>query len=284
MILGRRKRREADRPTTAEAAPAGRFVAGVLDDLRRTVAPGDSLLEIDAAAHRMIREAGATSCYLDYHPRFGAYPFGRVMCTSVNDVVLHGRPYDRTLEAGDLLSLDFAVELEGWVADSALSFVVGEPADTAESSDSSGPSDSALIRDVETVMWAGIAEVRAGAHVGDIGHAVEAEARRLGHVINHEFGGHGVGRTMHEAPFVPNHGAPGAGALLEEGMLLTVEPFLMHGTDAVHITERDGWSVMSDDGSRGAHAEHTLQVTDGPPVILTAREGEELPVGVRAEQ
>jgi methionyl aminopeptidase len=274
MILRRRRQRpETERPTTAEAAPAGRFVAGVLSHLERTVAPGDSLLDIDAEAHRMIREAGATSCYLDYHPRFGAYPFGRVMCTSVNDTVLHGRPYERVLEAGDLLSLDFAVELEGWVADSALSFVVGPRSAAA-------PADLALIADVETTMWAGIAEVRAGAHVGDIGHAVEDAARRLGHVINHEFGGHGVGRTMHEAPFVPNHGEAGAGPVLEAGMLLTVEPFLMHSTDAVHITDRDGWSVMSDDGSRGAHAEHTLQVTDGQPIVLTAREGEELPVGV----
>ncbi|PWH05823.1 type I methionyl aminopeptidase [Brachybacterium endophyticum] len=274
MIRGRRRERRLELPTTAQAAPAGRFVAGVLSHLRESVRPGDSLLDVDAEAHRMIREAGATSCYLDYHPRFGAYPFGRVMCTSVNDTVLHGRPYERVLEAGDLLSLDFAIELEGWVADSALSFVVG--------ADATDPADLALIDDVETVMWAGIAEVRAGAHVGDIGHAVEAEARRLGHVINHEFGGHGVGRTMHESPFVPNHGEPGAGPELRAGMLLTVEPFLMHGTDQVHITDRDGWSVMSVDGSRGAHAEHTLQVTDGPPIVLTAREGEELRVGVRA--
>jgi methionyl aminopeptidase len=277
MILGRRQHRRSpapDAPTPADMQPASTFVAGVLSRLREEVRVGDTLLEIDERTHEMIREAGATSCYVDYHPRFGAYPFGKVMCTSVNDVVLHGRPYDRALADGDLLSLDFAVELEGWVADSALSFVVGTAA----------PEDQDLVRDVERVMWTGIEQVRAGNTVGDVGHAVEDEAHRLGHTINHQFGGHGVGRTMHEAPFVPNHGTPGSGTVLHEGMVLTVEPFLMHTTSDVHITDRDGWSVMSDDGSRGAHSEHTLYVTDNAPIVLTLREGEEPRAGVAPQR
>lgn len=248
-------------PTPEQIRPAGEFVAGVLSSLRRTVSVGDNLLEIDAEVHRMIREAGATSCYLDYHPSFGASPFGKVICLSVNNAVLHGRPYDRTLESGDLLSMDFAIELEGWVADSSLSIVVGEQRED----------HLRLIRDTESVMWAGIAAARAGNTVGDIGHAVETRAAELGYTINHEFGGHGVGRTMHEAPFVPNFGAPGSGQKLREGMAITVEPFLTPTTDVMTITERDGWTVESGDGSTGAHAEHTLIVTKGEPIIVTAR-------------
>lgn len=262
MILGRRRRDSTQElPTLDQARPAGEFVAGVLSHLRAVVEPGWNLLEVDAEAHRLIREAGATSCYLDYHPAFGASPFGHVICTSVNEGVLHGRPDDRVLADGDLLSLDFAVQVEGWVADSCLSVVVGTPAEA----------DLQLIRDTETVMWAGIDQVRAGNHVGHIGHAVMVAAHDLGYTINQRFGGHGVGRTMHEAPFVPNHGTPGAGAELIPGQLLTVEPFLVPTTNELVVDERDGWTQLSADGSRGAHAEHTLQVTEDEPVILTAR-------------
>lgn len=256
-----------DRARLDQAQPAGEFVAAVLSHLRRVVDVGWNLLEVDAEVHRLIREAGATSCYIDYHPRFGAYPFGKVVCASVNEAVLHGRPYDRVLADGDLVSLDLAVELGGWVADSSLSIVVGAPR----------PGDLQLIRDTEQVMWAGIDQVRAGNTVGDIGHVVGTEAARLGYPINRQFGGHGVGRTMHEAPFVPNHGTPGAGTVLEAGMLLTVEPFLIPTTDELVIDERDGWTVVSVDCSRGAHAEHTLYVTGGDPVVLTARSDDPAP-------
>ncbi|MCT2262371.1 type I methionyl aminopeptidase [Brachybacterium muris] len=269
MIRGRRRRRRdstMDLPSLEQARPAGEFVASVLTELRRTVDVGWNLLDVDARAHEMIREAGATSCYLDYHPVFGSSPFGYVICTSVNDGVLHGRPRDQVLADGDLVSLDFAVEVEGWVADSCVSFVVGEP--RAE--------DLQLIADTESVMWAGIRQVRAGNTVGDIGHAVMNEAHRLGYAINEQFGGHGVGRTMHEAPFVPNHGVPGGGAELVAGQLITVEPFLMPTTDGLMVDEEDGWTQRSADGSRGAHAEHTLWVTDGDPVVLTARPGMEI--------
>ena len=262
MILGRRRRGSLhELPTYEQALPAGEFVASVLSHLREVVDVGWNLLDIDAEAHRMIREAGATSCYLDYHPVFGASPFGYVICTSLNDGVLHGRPYDRTLADGDLLSLDFAVEVEGWVADSCLSITVGTPRDE----------DLQLIRDTEQVMWAGIDQVRAGNTVGDIGHAVMTEAHGLGYSINDRFGGHGVGRTMHEAPFVPNHGTPGGGIELVAGQLITVEPFLVPTTSELVVDERDGWTQLAVDGSRGAHAEHTLQVTDGAPIVLTAR-------------
>lgn len=267
MIRSRRRRPQdaVEHPTLAQMQPAGAFVAEVLSHLQRVVDVGWNLLDVDAEVARMIREAEATSCYVDYHPRFGAYPFGRVICTSVNEAVLHGRPYDRVLADGDLISLDLAVQLEGWVADSALSMVVG----TAREE------DLQLIRDVESVMWAGIEQVRAGRHVGDIGNAVQRAAHDRGYTINRQFGGHGVGRTMHEDPFIPNHGTPGGGPELEAGMVLTVEPFLSPTTSDLEIAERDGWTLETVDRSRGAHAEHTLYVTDGDPVVLTARVDEE---------
>ena len=272
MILGRRKRpRAPEGPTLEQMRPVSDFVAGVLADLEQRVDVGWNLLDIDAEAHRMIREAGATSCYIDYHPSFGGSPFGKVICTSVNEAVLHGRPYDRVLANGDLVSLDFAVEVEGWVADSCVSFVVGQ----------ADPEDLQLIEDTRTVMWEGIAQARAGNHVGDIGHAIQSAAHRLGYTINRQFGGHGVGRTMHEAPFIANVGTPGSGVGLTEGMTITVEPFLSPTTNELLTDERDGWTLLAADGSRGAHAEHTLFVTDGEPIILTARPGEEIPVGVR---
>ena len=268
MILGRRRRSSTQElPTLDQARPAGEFVASVLSHLRDVVEVGWNLLEVDAEAHRLIREAGATSCYIDYHPAFGAFPFGHVICTSINDGVLHGRPRDQVLASGDLVSLDFAVEVEGWVADSCVSFVVGD----------ARPEDLQLIRDTESVMWAGIDQVRAGRTVGDIGHAVMNRAHLLGYTINDRFGGHGVGRTMHEAPFVPNHGSPGTGPELVAGQLLTVEPFLIPTTDELEVDSSDGWTQRSDDGSRGAHAEHTLYVTDGDPVVLTARADDPAP-------
>src|SRR5690625_3964181 len=180
MILRRRRRRVVtELPTLEQARPAGEFVASVLSHLRRTVDVGWNLLDIDAEAHRMIREVGGTSCYIDYHPAFGASPFGYVICTSVNDGILHGRPHDRVLEAGDPRARGAAGEVEGWGPDSWASLAVGRPR----------PGGLPLTRDTESVMWAGIEQVRAGATVGDIAHAVTNQAPRLGYTINDRFGG-----------------------------------------------------------------------------------------------
>ena len=262
-----RRRKNKRFPTVDELRPAGDFIAHVLSHLRAHVDVGWNLLDIDAQAHRLINEAGANSCYIDYHPSFGGSPFGHVICTSVNNAVLHGRPYDRTLKDGDLISLDIAVELGGWVADSSLSIVVGTQRDE----------HLQLIRDTEAVMWAGIDQAIAGNTVGHIGQAVHDKAAELGYTINRQFGGHGVGRTMHEEPFVPNCGPAGAGARLEDGMVITVEPFLSPTTASMVITERDGWTVETSDGSIGAHAEHTLIVTSREPIIMTARQDDPHP-------
>ncbi|MFX0537350.1 type I methionyl aminopeptidase [Ornithinimicrobium sp. Y1847] len=249
-------------PTEIEQMrPAGEFVAGVLHQLREWTEVGTNLLDIDAEARRMIAERGATSCYVDYAPSFGRGPFGKVICTSINDAVLHGLPHDYALRDGDLVSLDFAVSVDGWVADSAVSFVVGTPREE----------DLALIATTEKALAAGIAAARADARLGDISHAIGQVCRRDGHRVNLEFGGHGVGREMHGDPHVLNDGRPGKGMRLRPGLVIAIEPWLMLGTAKLDVDE-DGWTLRSQNGRRGAHSEHTIAVTEGDPIVLTARQ------------
>ena len=248
-------------PAEIEAMrPAGRFVAEVLATLRDEVRVGTNLLAIDKRAHDMIRKAGAESCYIDYHPSFGASPFGKVICTSVNDAVLHGLPHDYALRDGDLVSLDFAVSVDGWVADSAVSFVVGTARDE----------DLALIDTTERALDAAIAAATVGHRIGDISAAISAVAKGDGYSINTDFGGHGVGRIMHGDPHVPNDGRPGRGFPLREGLVVALEPWFLQTTDKL-ITDKDGWTLRAADGSRGAHAEQTIAVTGDGPIILTDR-------------
>ncbi len=239
--------------------PAGRFVADVLAALRAAADVGVNLLELDAIAARMIAERGATSCYVDYHPSFGAMPFGFSLGTSVNDAVLDGLPYDYALADGDLLSVDFACSVDGWVADAATSLVVGAAA----------PADLDLIRTTEVALAAGIDAAVGGNRLGDIGFAIGSVAREAGLGVNLQFGGHGVGRTMHGDPHVPNDGRPGRGLPLKPGLVIAIEPWFMHGTDAIW-TDPDGWTLRSADGSRGAHSEHTIAITADGPLVLTA--------------
>ncbi len=241
--------------------PAGRFVADVLTRLAEAADVGVNLLELDELAHGMIRERGAESCYIDYHPSFGAMPFGKVLCTSVNDAVLHGLPHDYVLADGDLLSVDFAASIDGWVSDSALSVVVGTPAQQ----------DLDLIDTASRALDAGIAAARAGSRIGDISAAIAAVAHADGLSINTDFGGHGVGRTMHGDPHVPNNGRAGRGYPLKPGLVIAIEPWFLQTTDVLY-TDTDGWTLRSGDGSRGAHMEHTIAITeDGPPLVLTRR-------------
>ena len=240
--------------------PAGRFVAEVLTALEQAAGVGVNLLELDALAARMIADRGATSCYVDYHPSFGAMPFGKVLCTSVNDAVLHGLPHDYTLRDGDLLSVDFAASVDGWVADSALSVVVGR----------ADQRDLDLIDTTERALAAAIEVARPGQRLGDISAAIAAVARAEGLSINTDFGGHGVGRTMHGDPHVPNDGRPGRGLKLQPGLVIAIEPWFLQTTDQLY-TDRDGWTLRSGDGSRGAHSEHTIAITEGDALVLTAR-------------
>jgi methionyl aminopeptidase len=240
--------------------PAGRFVAEVLTRLAAAADVGVNLLELDALAHQMIRDRGAESCYIDYHPSFGAMPFGKVLCTSVNDAVLHGLPHDYVLADGDLLSVDFAASVDGWVSDSALSLVVGTPA----------REDLDLIDTASRALDAGIAAAQAGSRIGDISAAISAVARADGLSVNTDFGGHGVGRTMHGDPHVPNDGRPGRGYPLKPGLVIAIEPWFLQTTDVLW-TDPDGWTLRSGDGSRGAHMEHTIAITEDGPLVLTAR-------------
>ena len=239
---------------------AGVFVASVLEATAEASAVGVNLLTLDKLAHDMIRRAGAESCYIDYHPSFGASPFGKVLCTSVNDAALHGLPHDYRLRDGDVLSLDFAASVDGWVTDSAITIIVGTPRDE----------DLALIDVTSRALDAGIAAATVGNRIGDISAAIGDVARAGGYGINTDFGGHGVGRTMHGDPHIPNDGRPGRGLPLRAGLVFAIEPWFMIGTDRIY-TDKDGWTLRSADGSRAAHFEHTVAITDDGPVILSAR-------------
>ncbi len=240
--------------------PAGAFIAEVLTALVEHAAVGVDLLDLDALAHDMIRARGATSCYIDYAPSFGRGPFGKVLCTSVNDAVLHGLPHAYRLRDGDLVSFDFAAGVDGWVCDSAVSVVVGTP----------DQDDLRLIEATEVALARAIAMARPGNKVGDLSAAIGATAREYGYTVNTQFGGHGVGRTMHGDPHISNDGRPGRGFALRPGLVLAIEPWLMAGTDQIRMDD-DGWTIRSADGSRTAHSEHTIAITAGEPIVMTAR-------------
>ena len=241
------------------AREAGALVADILQTLRRRSAVGTNLLDIDRWAQTMIIEAGAVSCYVDYEPSFGRGPFGHYICTSVNDAVLHGLPHDYPLADGDLLSLDLAVSQGGVVADSAISFIVG---------DSRPPESVAMIDATERALTAGIAAAGPGARIGDLAHAIGGVLAEAGYRINTEFGGHGLGSTMHQDPHIPNTGRPGRGYRLRPGLLLALEPWVMADT-AELVTDADGWTLRSATGCRTAHSEHTIAITSDGAEILT---------------
>jgi methionyl aminopeptidase len=207
----------------------------------------------------MIEDAGATSCYVDYAPSFGRGPFGHYICTAVNDAVLHGRPRDYALSDGDLLTLDLAVSTGGVAADSAISFLVGDarPADSVR-----------LIDATQRALFAGIAAARPGARMGDLSHAIGTVLTAAGYAINGEFGGHGIGSRMHQDPHVANAGRPGRGYKLRPGLMLALEPWVMADTDEL-VTDADGWTLRSATGSRTAHSEHTIVITEEGAEILT---------------
>ena len=251
--------------------PAGRFVAAVLTHLAERTRVGINVLELDRIAHAMIREQRATSCYIDYHPSFGAMPFGKVLCVSVNDAVLHGLPHDRRLRDGDLVSLDFAAEVDGWVADSAITIPVGTPRDE----------DLRQIETAEQALAAGIAAARPGNRLGDVSAAVGSVIRGAGYQVNTAFGGHGVGRVMHAPPSVPNDGVAGRGLELRPGLVIAIEPWFLAGSPKI-VIDRDGWTIRSVDRSRGVHVEHTVAITADGPLVLTARDAVAASAPVRA--
>ncbi|MEE1622392.1 type I methionyl aminopeptidase [Zafaria sp. J156] len=240
------------------ARATGALVADILDTLRQRAEVGTNLLELDGWAREMIEAAGAVSCYVDYAPAFGRGPFGHYICTSVNDAVLHGLPHDYAIADGDLVTLDLAVSLDGIAADSAISFVVGEAA----------PESNALIRATREALAAGIAAAGPGTRIGDLAHAIGSVLEGAGYSVNLEFGGHGIGSTMHQDPHVPNTGRAGRGYRLRPGLLLALEPWVMTDT-AELVTDDDGWTLRSATGCRTAHSEHTIAITEDGAEILT---------------
>lgn len=236
----------------------GMFIAELLDDLAGRAKPGVNLLDLEYRARHLIAQRGAQSCYWDYVPSFGRGPFRNVICLAVNDAVLHGMPHDYALRDADLLKMDIAVSIDGWAADSARSVIVGVP--RAE--------DERLIHATERALAAGIAAALPGNRLGDISAAIGAVAADYGYSVNTEFGGHGIGRTMHEDPHVANLGRAGRGLKLRPGLTLALEPWFARTTDKV-VYDDDGWTIRSADGSRTAHSEHTIAITDGAPLVLT---------------
>ncbi|MDV9173060.1 type I methionyl aminopeptidase [Streptomyces sp. W16] len=240
---------------------AGQVVARALTAVRDAADVGVSLLELDELAHDVLRAAGATSPFLGYRPSFAPTPFPAVVCASVNDAIVHGIPDGYRLRDGDLVSIDFGAELGGWAGDSAISFTVGTPR----------PADVRLIDTAERALAAGIAAAVVGNRIGDIAHAIGTVCRTAGYGIPQGFGGHGIGRQMHEDPGVPNEGRPARGLALRHGMALAIEPMLIaSGKDGYHEAP-DGWTLRTNDGSRAAHVEHTVAITEDGPRILTAR-------------
>jgi methionyl aminopeptidase len=241
------------------ARGTGTLVGTILQTLRERCVVGTNLLDVDRWTKAMIVDAGAQSCYVDYAPSFGRGPFGHYICTAVNDAVLHGMPHDYRLADGDLLTLDLAVSLDGIAADSAISFIVGD----------TRPAESVAMIDVtERALRAGIAAARPGARIGDISDAIGTILGAAGYPINVEFGGHGIGSTMHQDPHIPNTGRPGRGYKLRPGLLLALEPWVMSDTDEL-VTDADGWTLRSATGCRTAHSEHTIAITEDGAEILT---------------
>jgi methionyl aminopeptidase len=241
------------------ARDTGALVGGILQHLRRRVTVGTNLLDIDRWTQGLIADAGAQSCYVDYAPSFGRGPFGHYICTAVNDAVLHGLPHDYALADGDLLTLDLAVLLRGVAADSAISFVVGD----------TQPAESlAMIEATQRALAAGIAVARPGARIGDLSHAIGTVLTDAGYPINTEFGGHGIGSTMHQDPHISNTGRPGRGFTHSPRLLIALHPWVM-AANADHVTHADGGTLRSATGCRTAHSEHTIAITDDGAEILT---------------
>jgi methionyl aminopeptidase len=247
-------------PAEIEAmSAAGAVVAAALRAGFALAAPGHTTADLDRVAADVLADHGATSPFLNYHPRWAPSPFPAVLCVSVNDAVVHGIPNDTVLADGDLVSVDFGAILDGWCGDAARSFVVGTPR----------PADTALIKATDAALAAGVAAARPGNTLGDIGHAIASVAHQAGYGLLADHGGHGIGRTMHEAPHVPNEGRRGKGLKLRTGLVIAIEPMLIaDGTDG-YVHDPDGWTLRTATGVRAAHSEHTVAVTPDGARILT---------------
>jgi methionyl aminopeptidase len=233
---------------------AGRIVAGTIEKVTAAVRPGATTESLDTVAEEYIRTQGALPSFKGYRG------FPASICTSVNDQVVHGIPGPRVLKPGDILSLDFGAIWEGYHADSAVTVFVGDP-----------PSDQAekLVRVTEEALEAGIGQLVTGKRLSDIGHAVQQVVEGAGFSVVREYVGHGIGRSLHEDPPIPNYGPPGRGPDIGPGLVVAIEPMVNAGGWETRVLA-DDWTVVTADGSLSAHFEHTVAVTEDGPVVLTA--------------
>ncbi len=231
---------------------AGRVVAEMHAEIRSVLRPGVTTGDLDRVARGVLDRRGASSNFLGYHG------FPGVICASVNDEVIHGIPGPRVLHEGDLVKIDCGAIVGGWHGDAAFTAGVG----------ALDPASVRLVEVAETALDAAIAEMWAGRRLSDVSHAVELVVRGAGCGLLRQYTGHGIGTAMHERPDVPNWGRPGRGPVLRAGNVLAIEPMLTAGGDEVTV-DADGWTVRTADGSRGAHAEHTVAVSADGPEILT---------------
>lgn len=231
---------------------AGRLVAEVHAEMARMIEPGITTGQLDDRAREIIEAAGASPSFLGY----GGFP--KSICTSIDDEIVHGIPGDRVLEAGQIISVDVGAYLDGFHGDAAVTYPVGEVAEELKK----------LIEDTEQSFWVGFEYARAGNRVGDISAAIQDYAESRGYGVIRLYGGHGIGRRMHEDPSVLNYGEPGTGAKLQPGMTLAIEPMLVLGSPETRELD-DNWTVVTVDGSAAAHFEHTVLITDDEPEVLT---------------
>jgi len=233
---------------------ANQLVAQVLEELAAMVAPGVSTADLDATAERRVRAAGAEPAFKGYR----GYP--ATLCASVNQQVVHGIPNRTPLKSGDIVSLDMGVKLNGYYGDSAVTVAVGAVQDDV----------AKLLRVTQEALDKGIAQVKVGGRISDIGHAIQQHVESQGFSVVREFVGHGIGASLHEEPQIANYGEPGRGPRLAEGMTLAIEPMVNMGKPAVKVLA-DGWTAVTKDGSLSAHFEHTVAVTKHGPLVLTMR-------------
>lgn len=235
---------------------AGRVVAEMHDVCRRSARPGVTTGALDAACVEVLQRRNAVSNFRGYPGPAGGFP--AVVCASPNEVVVHGFPDDRPLQDGDLLSLDTGAVVDGWHADAAITIAIGDVDDTA----------LALIATTEAALAAGVAAARVGARIGDIGHAVASSVEAGGFEVVRDYVGHGIGTQMHEDPVVPNYGRPGTGMRIRAGLCIAIEPIVVTGSPRTAVMA-DGWTVVTADGGRAAHFEHSIAVGEDGPVVLT---------------
>jgi len=237
----------------------GKRLATVLYKVKEKVAPGVSTKELDDYAFELIKDMGDIPAFLNYRPEGANRPFPASICISVNDEVVHGIPKeDMVLKEGDIVSLDLGLKHKGLYTDMAITVPVGEVS----------PASTKLMNTTRKALEVAISAAQAGNTVGDIGHAVESFVRPHRYGIVEVLSGHGVGRAIHEDPYIPNFGKPGKGAKLMPGMVIALEPMLNNGTKNVTLDD-DGYTFRTADGKKSAHFEHTILITDGEPEVLT---------------